>query len=472
MNEQMNSGADSQSGSPDTGFGIYSANDQYSAAWTQFSGITQAPSPDEPPFGWDSFVTPPNTPANNQNDYSNHNYFLELNKMMNAMGKNTAANFDSSSHDTDKLASTPVAKSLLEALKSSSPMSHNPDLPLQNTLDFETFEQQGYEMYAEALQKYGSDYQQYTAFGDSPDGLNSSPSVTPPPSDWEKFGNASLKPSYSEVAKTLKNQDAGKEKDETDLSKKRSADSQTSRSFKGTKKFTPRQVRGRNNSLPDEMRPTVSPDSKYGLDDFSDVGKNKGGKDESGSGLDSIPVTRRNSASSLSSGTSGIEEIQLPKTCNNFSNVDSFEKISNKEKEKSLDENTKHASKEEKPFFDARRIFKTKDTNKRRSQSSQSKLCNEEVEPTILNNGKPSYSAWCSPQRKSTHYINNNLRDTQKKTNHNPGSSGKEANESSESVYSQGQGRAEKKSKSSSKPSSSKAKMPLQTSFDHELIGK
>jgi len=474
MNDRLH-GADSQAGNPESGYGMFSASDQFPTAWTQFSGIPQPPTAEEAPFGWDSFVTPPNTPANHQNDFNNQNYFLELNKMMNAMGKNNATNFDSIPHDTDKLASTPLAQSLLEALRSTnSGMGNNPDLPMQTPLDFDTMEQQGFEMYADALNDYGSGFQPYSAFGGSTEGLNSSPSVSPQPTDWDNFGNPALKPSYSEVAKTLKSQSSGKEKDEGELSKRRSADSQTNRSFKGSKKFMPRPVRGRNNSVPDDMRPTVSPDSKYGLDDFGDVSKDKAEKDDTGSGLDSIPVTRRNSTSSLSSGTSGIEEIHIPKSCINFTNMDNdapkFEKISNKEKEKSLDEKVKIGGKEEKPFFDARRIFQTKDTNKRRSQSSQSKLCSEDAEPLILNNGKPSYSAWCSTShRKSTHYINNNLRDTHKKTNHNPG---KDAEGSADMAYSQGQGRSEKRSKSGSKPSSSsKTKMPLQTSFDHELIG-
>lgn len=471
-------GHNGQQGSPDADFGVFSASDQYSSSWNQFSGMPQAPPTEDPSmFGWESFVTPPNTPAGSQADMINHNYFVELNKMMNAMGKNNAANFDCTSHDTEKLASTPVAKSLLEALKSSNSMM-SPDqngLPMQNAMDYDSLGQQGYEMYAEAFKKYETDFQPYTAFGSS-DVLNSSPSVSPQPTEWEKFSSASMKPSYSEVAKTLKNQGSGKEKDESDLSKKKSSDSQTNRSFKGTKKFTPRQVRGRNNSVPDDMRPTVSPDSKYGLDDFDDVGKNKD-KEDSGSGLDSIP--RRNSTSSLSSGTSGIEEIHLPKSCNNFTNVDNetpeYEKISNKEKEKTLDKNAKTAAKEEKPFFDARRIFQTKDTNKRRSQSSNSKLSNENPEPMILNNGKPSYPTWCSTShKKSTHYINNNLRDTQKKTNAtNTETGSKDTGTSTDPTCSHGQSRSEKRSKSSIKPnSSSKPKMPLQTSFDHELIGK
>lgn len=480
MNERSDA-ADSLLGSQDAGFGVYTANDQFSnyASWTQFSGIPQTPpSEDAAMFGWESFVTPPNTPAAGHTDMNSQNYFAELNKMMNVMGKTNAANFDSSSNDTDKLASTPLAQSLLEALNSTNPvMNTSPPagIPMQHPMDFDVAGQEGYDMYAEALKKYGSEYDDsYTPFGSS-EILNSSPSVSPQPTDWDKNGTASLKPSYSEVAKTFKSQGSEKDRDDSDLTKRRSIDSQTSRSFKGNKKFLPRQ-RGRNSSVPDDMRTTVSPDSKYGLDDFGDLGKSTAEKDESGSGLDSIPLTRRNSTSSLSSGTSGIEEIHLPKSCNNFSNVSSepqkYEKISNKEKEKTMDqENVKNVGKEEKPFFDARRIFQTKDTNKRRGQSGQTKLSNEDAEPMILNNGKPSYSQWgSSSHRKSTHYINNNLRDSQKKTNQNT-SSGKDAETPEDTGYSQGQGRTEKRGKPKSN-SSSKPKMPLQTSFDHELIGK
>lgn len=458
-----------------------------SAAWTQFSGIPPSPA-DTAAFGWDSFVTPPNTPSTGQNVDLNPNFYSNLNNVMQVMGK-SSPNFDANvTNDTDKLASTPVAQSLLEALSSNNPVmnsmqdEHLP--PMQNLLDFEQTSQDGYDIYADALKKLGSGYPSYNPFGTS-DVLNSSPSATPPPKEVDQQCK-NAKPSFADVAKSLKsNHSSGKEKDDSDLGKRRSSESTASRSFKGSKKFVPRAIRGRNNSVPDDMcRTTVSPDSKYGLDDFGDVDTKKGEKDELSAGLDDIPViTRKNSTSSLSSGTSGIEEIHLTKSCNSFCNsgeeASSFEKISNKDKEKGLDkENIKSSPKDEKPFFDARRIFQTqtKDTNKRRGQS---KLASEDCGPTILNNGKPSYAAWCSSaaHKKSTHYINNNLRDSQKKTNQNPGTGIKGQTIPPENVYPQTHSRTEKPARTrqgsaKSRSNTAKPEMPLQTSFDHELIGK
>ena len=456
------------------------------AAWTQFSGIPPSPG-DAAAFGWDSFVTPPNTPSAGQNLDLNHpNYYSNLNNVMQAMGKSNQT-FDANvSSDTDKLASTPVAQSLLEALSSSNPVI-NPmqdgNIPsMQNPLDFSQTSQDGYDIYAEALKKLGSGYPSYNPFGTS-DVLNSSPSATPPPRELDQQG--STKPSFADVAKTLKNnQSSNKERDDSETGKRRSLENTTSRSFKGNKKFVPRPIRGRNNSVPDDMcRTTVSPDSKYGLDEFGDVEVKKNEKEELSSGLDGIPViTRKNSTSSLSSGTSGIEEIHLNKTCNSYCNSSdkpaSFEKISNKEKEKGLDKENVKSSKEEKPFFDARRIFQsqTKDTNKRQGQS---KIADEDSGPTILNNGKPSYAAWCSSaaHKKSTHYINNNLRDSQKKTNQNPATGLKGQTILPENVYPQSQPKSEKQTRTrqgsaKSRSSTAKNEMSLQTSFDHELIGE
>ncbi|KAL4236978.1 subfamily C member 14 [Mactra antiquata] len=452
-------------------------------AWTQFSGIP--PSPGDPAsFGWHSLDTPPNTPIV---EINSSDYYTNLSNVMQGLGKSNAT-FDSNvATDNDKLASTPVAQSLLEALSSSNPVmppGQDDGLPpMHSPLDFEQVSQDGYDIYADALKTLGtgSNYPSYDPFG-STDVLNSSPSATPPPRDADHQGNS--KPSFAEVAKTLKaNQNSSKEKDDiAEPSKKRTSES--SRSFKSSKKFIPRPIRGRNNGIPVDMCPTVSPDSKYGLDDFGDVGSKKAEKDDLDTGLDeiSIPVvTRKNSCSSISSSTSGVEEIQVPKSVNSYCNSgdsSGFKKISNKDKEKGLDKGANKPTKNEKPFFDASRIFQseTKDTNKR---CSQSKLANEATGPTILNNGKPSYGAWCSSaaHKKSTHYINNNLRDSQKKTNQNPATGLKGQTIPPENVYPQNQNnsRSEKSSRSrqgSAKNNSSTAKpeMPLQTSFDHELI--
>lgn len=494
MGDQNKPHPSGQFNSQDADFGVFQpmgdpiGATQFPAynTWTQFSGIP--PSPGDPAsFGWHSLETPPSSPLSMPRmpvDLNSANYYANLSNVMQGLGKNNST-FDSNvTTDTDKLASTPVAQSLLEALSSSPPVM--PPVqdegipPMHSPLDFEQVSQDGYDIYADALKTLGSGYPSYDPFG-STDVLNSSPSATPPPRESDQQGNS--KPSFAEVAKTLKtNQSSNKEKeDSVEPSKRRT--SETSKSFKGSKKFVPRPIRGRNNSVPDEMCRTVSPDSKYGLDDFGDVGGKKTEKEDMDTGLDeiSIPVvTRKNSSSSLSSSTSGIEEIQVPKSFNSYCNSgdsSGFKKISNKDKEKGLDKGSnKPSSKNEKPFFDASRIFQsdTKDTNKR---CGQSKLANEDSGPTILNNGKPSYGAWSAAHKKSTHYINNNLRDSQKKTNQNPATGLKGQTIPPENVYPQSHSRSEKSSRGrqgSSKghtTSTAKPEMPLQTSFDHELIG-
>lgn len=481
--------------SQDADFGIFQPmgdqarpSDQYHgfSTWTQFSGIPPS-SGDTGAFGWDAFVTPPNTPAHHV-DFTDPQYISSLDSMMQAMGK-SSPNFDANvATDTDKLASTPLAQSLLEALSSSSSSPDgvmNPNSPSQGPLNYDQVSQDGYEMYAEAMKKLASDYSSYNPFGTS-DVLNTSPCTTPPPSREQDL-HGSVKPSFADVAKTLKTS-KNKEKDETETRSRKSSESATTKSFKGSKKFPARPLRARNNSVPDDLcKSTVSPDSKYGLDDFSDVSDKKNEKESESAGLDDINiVTRTNSTSSLSSGTSGtsgIEEIHLTKTCNSYSNTNdgtkSFEKISNKDKEKGLDrDNVKSSAKEEKPFFDARRIFssQTKDTNKRRGQG---KTIDEDSGPTILNNGKPSYAAWCSAaaHKKSTHYINNNLKDSQKKTNQDPKTDLKGQTIPPENVYpSQSQSSSKTEKPTRSRHGSTKARsgakhnMPVQTSFDHELI--
>lgn len=497
MDEKKRRGVDKQFSSRDADFGVFQPMEAPSNSypsysdWTPFSGLSHPP-PSNDAYGWDSFVTPPTTPATYPNtpatyppEINSANYFAEFEKMMSSIGKPNNTNFDSCADDTEKLASTPLAQSLFEALSAQSsmmgpPMSA-PLIPGQTLMgDFGSVSQDGYEIYAEALKKLAlsSSYDSYDQFCPT-EPFNPSPSFSPPPQELilEDPGNNSTKPSYSEVAKILKSSPASdKGKEETGSVVRGSSESQASRSFKGTKKFVPRPVRGRNNSVPGDVRPSISPDSKYGLDDFGDIGKKAEKEAEFTAGLTGIHLTRKNSTSSLSSGTSGIEEIHL--MSNNSNNIcdgdiPKFEKISNKEKER--DEKTKNDMKTEppKPFFDARRIFETKDTNKR--QQSQKKVA-DEAGPPLLNNGKPSVSEWSAnlTHKKSTHYINNNLRDSHKKTNQNPSSDCKEPRP--ESLYPEPSGKSEKSAKSrtgstKAREAAAKSGLPLQTNFDHELIG-
>ena len=450
--------------------------------WTQFSGIPSGNNPSA--YHWDPAFqgSPPSTPgsAGISMDPSNP-YFGPYNNdmnMMNGIGRTSPLNFDADPRQADSamLASTPLAQSLLEAsLNSPNPLlTPLPDgtfpMPPTDSQDFQDASQNGYEMYAEALKKL-ENFPSYNPFGTN-DVLNSSSSPPTPPVEQD---SSNLKPSYSDVAKTLKgNQNAGTDKGDNEGFKKRNYDNASQRSFKSNKKYGARPIRGRNNSVPDDMRSTVSPDSKYGLDAFEDLGSSKPDKDlETPKTLDSLPpLIRKNSTSSVSSGTSGIEEIHLPKTCNignaneESSNLDKAKNST--EKANTFDGNTKDNIGDDKPFFDARRIFQSKDTNKNRPSTKGVD------EKTILNNGKPA--SWCSTaSHKKTNYINNNLRDSQKKTNQNPvGSLGKSG---SENMFSHTTSRPEKSrlrnssSKSDTSPSA-KPGVPVQTSFDQELIGE
>ena len=482
--------ADSPYQGQDADFGVFSAvpvpeqprpyPGRYSS-WTQFSGIPP-PANEHPNFRWETILTPPNTPSPSTNfDVPDPNYFGPF-EVMQSLANSSPTDFEADPRGADSamLASTPVAKSLIEALNSTNLISQ-PDgaVPAADVYNMNDATQEGYKMYAEALEKLGSSSGSYNLFGNA-DVVPTSTSSSTPTKELEGNVSFGAKPSYSEVAKLLKNnQNPSKEKDsDTEITKKKD---NISKSLKGGKKFMPKTVRGRNNSVPDDMRPTVSPDSKYGLDDFGESNVSKGDKEEKGSGLENIPpIVRKNSTSSLSSGTSGIEEIHLPKSCYSYEN--SQEDKLNTEtgatlKEKGKTYGSNESCKVRKPFFDPKKIFQSKDTNKRRGQSKST--ANEDFGPTLLNNGKPSFSNWCpsSAPKKSTHYINNNLRDSLKKTNQDPSVDHKDR--SSETTRSQSNGRAEKQgrgrsttSKTVDASSNTKPNMPLQTSFDQELIGK
>lgn len=450
--------------------------------WTQFSGIPSGNNPAA--YHWDPAFqgSPPSTPgsAGISIDPSNP-YFGPYNdlNMMNGMGRTSPLNFDADPRQADSamLASTPLAQSLIEAsLNSPNPLlTPLPDgtfpIPPPESQDFQDASQNGYEIYAEALKKL-ENFPSYNPFGTN-DVLNSSSTPPTPPVEQD---TSNLKPSYSDVAKTLKgNQNTGTDRGDNENFKKRNTDSASPRSFKSNKKYGARPIRGRNNSVPDDMRSTVSPDSKYGLDAFEDLGSSKLEKDiETPKTLDSLPpLIRKNSTSSVSSGTSGIEEIHLPKTCNignaNEESPNLGKAKNSTEKANTFDGNLKDNIDNVKPFFDARRIFQSKDTNKNRSST---KGIDEKCGSTILNNGKPA--SWCTTtSHKKTNYINNNLRDSQKKTNQNPvGTSGKSG---SENMFAHTNSRPEKSrmrnssSKSDTSPSA-KAGVPVQTSFDQELI--
>lgn len=447
--------------------------------WTQFSGMpTQPAAESQEPFMWDRFVTPPTSPLSNEFDLNTANYYPNI-PLMHSLGAGAMPEYDTGLQDADSasLASTPVAQSLLEALNSANPLLNPLSEDNLTSVNFHDITcQEGYELYAEALKTLSSQgFGSFEGF-ESSDALSSSPTPSTPNTEADSPSANTSKPSYSEVAKTMKcNTSSGK--DEIDLGKKRTSDSTQSKSFKANKKFVPRPVRARNSSMPDDMRPTVSPNSKYGLDDFGDLsGMKNSEKGNSSSGLENISViSRKNSTSSVSSGTSGIEEIHLTKSSNTYSNTSegtpNIDKIASN-KEKVFEENI-HQKKNDKQFFDDRRLFQSKDTNKKRGQSKL--VDDEDCKPTILNNGKPSYSAWCSSDapKKSTHYINNNLRDSQKKTNQNLLFSSSKDVHSDQPYSGNSSGRTDKsrsRSASTKAETSPKPSMPLQTSFDQELI--
>jgi hypothetical protein len=200
------------------------------------------------------------------------------------------------------------------------------------------------------------------------------------------------------------------------------------------------------------------PDSKYGLDQFEEFNVSQ---DQRSDSAESIPriLSRKGSTSSVSSGTSGIEEIHLMKpVMQSFSSkADTIDNV--KIPQKSTE------TSQPKPYFDARRIFQSKGSKKSPLSGKPSP-----DNGTVLNNGKVSSKTSSCSHKKSTDniYINNDLSDSHKRNS----SQNKECENKKCDNFVQNC-KIDKKLKSTQEDSSTdnKGHLPLQSPFDQEYIG-
>lgn len=340
------------------------------------------------------------------------------------------------------------------------------DQSLQGNSSFHAASREGQSLYAETLNSW-TNMNNFDPFYPK-DG---------PKAAQEPVENAQIrsKPSYSDIAKSLKDKpiQQNKEKEEMDPLKKKLPDPPVGKNYKQGKRRGSHLLKQHSKGhapLSDHMESKVKPNSKYGLDRFDDMNKSEAGNLKSES-VESIPLlTRKGSTSSVSSGTSGIEEIHLSK--GPFSGVK--KENSAPVQKKKLDgkqEKSQEAKPAEKAFFDPRRIFQQSKSTKDGSKSP--------TESTILNNGKPMGRSKSTSEnhRKSSDYINNDLRDAKKKTNQP--SSNKEA-EKKENVPTGGGSKSDKKQRNSTAHTPTdpppirrkkNAKSP-QHLFDQESVGK
>ena len=360
--------------------------------WNQFSGMpTHNMADPGEGFQWDTF-SPPNSPA-------------------------FGATYPGMNAETEYLSQ------ILNNIRNS-PSSIDPDPRLADQsapggIYFPDASSEGHDLYLETLRNWSSTASvpsNYDPFN-SPDLLQTQVSQE----SQQTSDKSSAKPSYSDIAKSLKSKPMkeSKEKEEQNAKKKFPDPPPLKQPFRPMRKaHLPRQHSKGHKGNPDDMESKVTPDSKYGLDSFEDVDTSNGSIDKIKSeSTESIPqLSRKESTSSVSSGTSGIEEIHLNKP-------PSFGKKDNSTKPKSSSVNngpsetkTEKRTENNKTFFDPRRIFQSK--------SSQTTCASKEFSAgssgtTILNNGKPAGPAKhaTSNHRKSSDYINNDLRDDKKKSN-------------------------------------------------------
>ncbi|KAK3092021.1 hypothetical protein FSP39_024496 [Pinctada imbricata] len=414
-------------------------------SWNQFSGIqTQNVSENASTFQWDTF-TPPNTPQ-------------------------FGATYPGMNAETEYLSQ------ILSNIRNN-PSSIDPDPRLadqSNSLYFEDASLEGHDLYLKTLREWSTSAasNEYDPFN-SPDILQSQ--MSQDSADGKDGSQA--KPSYSDIAKSLQSKpmQANKEKEEGNAKKVFPEVPQG-----GTNKPQFRPIRKppvtrsyskghKGNS--DNMESKVTPNSKYGLDSFEDLDDGGIGLDKLKSGSsESIPhLSRKGSTSSVSSGTSGIEEIHLTKP-------PAFSKKDNPAKAKPShtlpsqpDIKKDKKAQTEKPFFDPRRIFQTKP----QPTTSNSKCHNTECSgATILNNGKPAGTtkSTTTNHKKSTDYINNDLRYERKKSNQ---TSAKFEPVKKENVAN---GKVEKKGRHNSSEGQSsgrkknRGQMSVNSTFDQEYI--
>lgn len=407
------------------------------STWTQFSGMpihNQNVNEQAGMFNWDAF-TPPSSP-------STYDQAID----------STQINKDLLANIQNLLSVNPTTASFEHDLRATDPSPHR-------NLSMSDASNDGRDIYADAYNNWNSFSQSYDPFGSPTVISKSNGDVSSTFSSGDQ--QSSNKMTYSDVAKTLKGKpmQAPKDKEETDSSKKKtSSPFLSAKPFKPIRKpyYTRQGSKGLiNNKHSDDMASNVTPDSKYGLDQFEEFAVSQ---DQRSDSTESIPrvLSRKGSTSSVSSGTSGIEEIHLTKPApqsysTKTDTTDDF-KLPTRPAE------TLHPNK---PFFDARRIFQSKTSKK----STSGKPSHDNA--TVLNNGKVGSKASSSAHKKSTDniYINNDLSDSYKRNSaqNRDGESRKHDN------YVQN-GKIDKKSKSDESSKDNKGHLPLQSPFDQEYI--
>lgn len=422
------------------GFDLGNTTGHYTP-WTQFSGMPIHHSVSEPAniFNWDAF-TPPSSPSSYE----------------------------------PPIANTPINKDFITNIQNLLTVNANhttfqPDLraadhvPLVN-LSMSDASREGRDIYLDTFNNWSSFSQGYDPFG-SPTVLSASNGDIPSAKSTVEQQQSDSKMSYSEVAKALKSKTmmSTKDKEESDGTKKKvPGPTPSTKPFKPIVRkpyITRPGSKGRmNGKHVDDMESYVKPDSKYGLDQFEEFGV---GQDQRSDSAESIPrmLSRKGSTSSLSSGTSGIEEIHLTKPAmQSFtSKADTIDDIEQPHK---LPETV-----QSKPFFDARRIFQSKSSKK----SSSGKPSHDNA--TVLNNGTVGSKPSSCSHKKSTDniYINNDLSDSHKRNS----SQNRECENKKRDNFVQN-GKIDTKLKSATADSDNstgnKGQMPLQSPFDQEYI--
>ncbi|KAK6178775.1 hypothetical protein SNE40_011285 [Patella caerulea] len=406
-----------------------------SESWTPFSGMPSSPVSPTGLFSWESFnSSAPNSFDNGQipHYYSNYPNF-GLPNIHHSASDNSGFNIND-----DNSTCRPT----------------NVNSPIQRPI-FNQFREEGYEMYAEAIKQLqqeapGASYGHFATTSPT-DLLTQSTCVPEPPIDTKD----SIKPTYSDIAKSLKSKPMQKGKDDLEiyLPKSKSPTEPSSKTQKSHIKRSANITRshltqGRTTTNDGNFGSVVSPDSKYGLDHFEEVDSGSRSDRSSilGGSNESLSYrSRQGSTSSLSSGTSGIEEIHLTKTFSNPTvtlkeaevKLPDFKDDTNHKAEVKEKSTTSSKEKSEK-FFDPRRIFQSqsKDTYKKKLDSKVNEKLKCPDTNTVLNNGKPTtINKPPSVAHKKADYINNDLRDPRKRTNQNTASSQDSDKKSSGDCY-------------------------------------
>ncbi|XP_046329275.1 uncharacterized protein LOC124113072 [Haliotis rufescens] len=369
--------------------------------WTQFSGMTHPVSPSH--LYWENFVQP-SDPVDGQFGLSTSSpdYFSAYSSYVQDLGRTGGLpGFDDAS-----------------SLGSDFPASP----PFPEDSGYDTASKEGYDLYTDAMKQW----QTRDKFTGTYNPFGTTDVLTQAKVPEEKADINSKPKTYSDVAKTLKSKPMQKPKEDLDNCSKKKVPDTLPKSFKPAvkKSFQTRGFpsRQRTTSADGNQGSIVLPDSKYGLDQFEDLDgfEAKVDKPISSSAESLSHRSRKGSNSSVSSGTSGIEEIHLTKSTSRDSMEKNTSEKLNTDPGKASNEHVPPSKdKTDRVFFDPKRIFqkKEKDTNKVKNDSRHSGA--SKSAGTVLNNGKPPSASKtsCVPPKKAD-YINNDLRDSKKRTNH------------------------------------------------------